>query len=181
MLDTTHKPPCEASYFQREVLKWPNLITAGRIVLTVGMFYFAGNPKLIFWLAFAAWVSDGVDGWLAKTFGWCTRFGARFDQWADWLFGFALLYALCVAEPLTRYNTPLVLSIAGYLIARIWYLEEDTTDVAKRKTFMQFFGAVVILAGHAWSAEIIRIIGYGIIVSSLPLMYWSLQSYRQKK
>ena len=131
MLDTTHKPPCEASYFQREVLKWPNLITAGRIVLTVGMFYFAGNPKLIFWLAFAAWVSDGVDGWLAKTFGWCTRFGARFDQWADWLFGFALLYALCVAEPLTRYNTPLVLSIAGYLIARIWYLEEDTTGRCK--------------------------------------------------
>lgn len=160
---------------------WPNLITVIRFVLVIGMFVTAGRPATVFWLAFVAWVTDWVDGFLAKRLNQCTRLGARLDQWTDWLFGFALLYAVYRAEPLVWYNILLASSIIVYLIARMWYLSEDTTDVAKWKTFMQFFGAVVVLAAHAWDMETIRLIGYGIIVASLPLMYGSLQSYRTQQ
>ena len=182
MSDTTKKPLTASgvrSYIRQEVLTWPNLITSGRFACVIGMFANPNEPMTVLVLAIIAWVSDGVDGYVAKRFGWCTQLGARLDQYADWSFGVALLYTIFNAEhfTLTWYNTPLLWLISLYLLLRMKYWTADTTNVAKLKTFVQFAGGLVILGGHAWELDGLRIVGYAIITCSLPLMFKSLQSY----
>lgn len=63
----------------------PNLITILRILL-VGPVVWAlldGRYQLAIWLFVIAGVSDGVDGFLAKHFGWTSRLGGILDALAD--------------------------------------------------------------------------------------------------
>ncbi len=63
----------------------PNLITLLRILL-VGPIVWAllqGRFELAIWLFLVAGISDGVDGFLAKRFGWSSRLGGILDALAD--------------------------------------------------------------------------------------------------
>lgn len=67
-------------------LNWlPNAITLLRIVLVgpVVWLIIRGDYAYALLLFFVAGFSDGVDGFLAKKFGWRTRFGALIDPLAD--------------------------------------------------------------------------------------------------
>ena len=63
----------------------PNLITVGRILLVapVAWALMVQNFSLALILFFVAGVSDAVDGFLAKRFGWTSRLGALLDPLAD--------------------------------------------------------------------------------------------------
>ena len=63
----------------------PNLISVARIIL-VGPVVWAlldGRYTLAFWLFVIAGASDGIDGFLAKRFGWSSRLGGILDALAD--------------------------------------------------------------------------------------------------
>ena len=67
-------------------LAWiPNAITVVRILLIgpVLLLIFAGQYTLALLLFVLAGFSDGLDGYLAKRFGWHTRLGALLDPIAD--------------------------------------------------------------------------------------------------
>jgi len=67
-------------------LRWiPNAISCARIALVapVVMSLQAGNHELALALFVIAGGSDGVDGFLAKHFGWQTRIGGLLDPIAD--------------------------------------------------------------------------------------------------
>jgi cardiolipin synthase len=63
----------------------PNLITSIRILLIVPIALALAHHQLFttLWLFGAAAVSDGVDGFLAKRFGWQTELGGILDPVAD--------------------------------------------------------------------------------------------------
>ena len=63
----------------------PNLICVLRIVLTVPIVWLLvdGQYQLALFLFLAAAASDGLDGWLAKTFGWTSEAGKVLDPVAD--------------------------------------------------------------------------------------------------
>ncbi|HEB76908.1 MAG TPA: CDP-alcohol phosphatidyltransferase family protein [Methylothermaceae bacterium] len=63
----------------------PNVITMFRIVLVVPTVMMILNHRFDWALGlfFVAGVSDAVDGFLAKHFGWITRFGSLLDPVAD--------------------------------------------------------------------------------------------------
>jgi cardiolipin synthase len=74
----------------------PNAITLLRCLLIIPftLALIAGDYLLAFILFVFAGASDGVDGYLAKRFGWQSQFGARLDPIADKLLlvtGFGLL------------------------------------------------------------------------------------------
>lgn len=52
----------------------PNLITLGRLILVPVIIYLIGNQafEAAFWVFVAAGISDGVDGFIAKRFGYTT-------------------------------------------------------------------------------------------------------------
>lgn len=65
-----------------------NIVTMARLALTAllfGALFEAGaiSPWVVFGLAVAAFVLDGVDGYLARQAGLESRFGARFDMETD--------------------------------------------------------------------------------------------------
>ncbi len=74
----------------------PNAITVLRCLLIIPFIIalFGNDHVSAFVLFMAAGISDGVDGYLAKRFGWQSQFGARLDPIADKLLlvtGFGLL------------------------------------------------------------------------------------------
>lgn len=63
----------------------PNAITALRIAVTpwIGVLVVRGEWRNAFTLVLAAGLSDGLDGWLSRRFGWQSRLGAYLDPLAD--------------------------------------------------------------------------------------------------
>ncbi len=63
----------------------PNLISAGRLATIPVLLWLAarGWQDAFAWLLLAAGASDLLDGWLARRFGWVSRFGAMLDSIAD--------------------------------------------------------------------------------------------------
>jgi len=63
----------------------PNVITSIRILLVVpiAMALSAHRPVETLWLFCIAGASDGIDGFLAKRFGWQTDLGGLLDPVAD--------------------------------------------------------------------------------------------------
>ena len=63
----------------------PNFITLGRVILVPVIFYLlvSNETKAAFFVFVLAGISDAVDGYLAKSFGWETELGAYLDPMAD--------------------------------------------------------------------------------------------------
>ena len=63
----------------------PNIISLARIALILPILasLLAGQHERTLVLVFVAAVSDGLDGWLAKRFGWTSRLGKMLDPAAD--------------------------------------------------------------------------------------------------
>ena len=79
-------------------LNLPNLITLLRVILVPVVFWLliTGQTQLAFVLFIVAGISDAVDGYLAKTFGWQTELGAYLDLLADKLLIVCIFLALGV-------------------------------------------------------------------------------------
>ena len=63
----------------------PNLITVARILMVAPLLWFVleGSYSEALILFFIAGLSDGVDGFLAKHYGWTSRLGGILDPVAD--------------------------------------------------------------------------------------------------
>src|SRR5258706_3121863 len=75
----------------------PNIICVLRIALIwpiVGSLA-AGEYRLTLLLFVLAAASDGLDGWLAKRFGWASRLGKLLDPLADKLLLVSVFLVLC--------------------------------------------------------------------------------------
>lgn len=66
----------------------PNAITLVRIAACAPLAYWIvmGEARAALWLALAAGISDVLDGFLARRFGWQSELGGRLDPIADKLF-----------------------------------------------------------------------------------------------
>jgi phosphatidylglycerophosphate synthase len=93
-----------------------NVVTLGRLVivgaLTAALAAGGGAPPAVFALATLALALDGVDGWLARSRGRVSAFGARFDVEVD--SAFALVLALHALVSGTVGPVVLVLGIIRY-------------------------------------------------------------------
>ncbi len=171
-MTNTQKPPT----WRGEVFTWANLFTTVRVFCVAGIFAYADDSKIVFVLALIGAISDAADGYLARLRG-PTKFGARYDQYTDWGFAIAIIYAIVRVEGYTFYNLPLILLIGGYLVVRALFLNVDTNGDAKKKTIVQMTGVVVILAGHAFEVTLFVVFGYVLLWISLWYMVKALRNY----
>ncbi|MBS3137468.1 CDP-alcohol phosphatidyltransferase family protein [Candidatus Woesearchaeota archaeon] len=79
-----------------ELLKIPNLITLVRVILLPFLYYFAytGNKIVFLVLFLVAGLSDTFDGIAARALNQTSKFGAKFDCFADDLINFSVLILL---------------------------------------------------------------------------------------
>ncbi len=135
----------------------PNLITALRILLVVPIVVvmLQGRFGLALLLFFVAGFSDGLDGFLAKRFGWTSRLGGVLDPLADkallistvlTLGGLGLLPVWLVAAIILRDLVILAGAITYHLV--IEQFEAAPTRLSKLNTLMQILLVLVVVAHH---------------------------------
>lgn len=143
-------------------LAWiPNAISVVRILLVApcALALLSGRYELTLVIFGVAAVSDGLDGWLAKHFGWTSRLGKILDPIADKL--------LLVTSFLTLVwigRVPLwlgvavvardVLIVGGAIAYRllIGYVEGHPTIISKLNTLLQLSFVLAVIAAEAWRA-----------------------------
>lgn len=79
----------------------PNLISALRLstVPVLAWLVWTGADRSFTWLLVAAGMSDLLDGWLARRFGWVSRLGALLDSAADMSIVLVVLFAIVHLHP----------------------------------------------------------------------------------
>lgn len=141
----------------------PNLITLGRVILVPIVFWLLLNGQLeAAFLAFVlAGISDGIDGFLAKRFGWETELGAYLDPLADKLLLVCIFVALGVTGRLPSWLVIIVVSRDLLIIIAVllsWLLENPTPmkplTVSKLNTTAQIILAATVLANEAYHLKL---------------------------
>ncbi len=157
----------------------PNLITLMRLVLVVPVVYcllhqFYERALVLFFIAGA---SDALDGFLARSFGWFSRFGAVSDPLADKLLLVCTFLALTWTGVLPVWLTLVVLGrdlviLAGALTYH-WYLgpyQMQPSLPGKLSTFTQITYVLVVICQQAgiampawsltWGATLVAVVAF---------------------
>lgn len=132
----------------------PNAICLLRIALTVPTVQAIASAEYVDALtlfAIAA-LSDGIDGYLAKRFGWTSNLGRILDPLADKILLVAAFVACTWAGlvPVWLAATAIardVMLVGGAIIFRLWFgpIEGHPTLVSKANTTLQIIVVVVAL------------------------------------
>jgi Phosphatidylglycerophosphate synthase len=101
----------------------PNLLSLLRLLATPLMLWFAwrGQHDAFLWLMLAAWLTDALDGWLARRLQQCTPLGAQLDSWGDLAFYIALSLGAWWLWPerLRVEGVAIVLIVVSYLLPAV--------------------------------------------------------------
>ena len=133
----------------------PNLITVGRAILVPFIFWLliSGRTQAAFYFFLIAGVSDALDGFLAKRFGWQTELGAYLDPLADKLLIVSVFIALGVRGELPSWLVTAVVARDILIIAAVvvsWLLARPVRIrpliVSKANTAAQIVLAALVLA-----------------------------------
>lgn len=132
----------------------PNAISLVRIALVVpvGLAIASHRFDSALWLAVVAGMSDALDGWLARRFGWRSRLGGMLDPLADKLLLLTCFLVLLHIGAVPLALTLLVLGrdlviVAGALAWR-WLLgpfQADPSWLSKCCTAVQIFYVLAVL------------------------------------
>jgi cardiolipin synthase len=159
-------------------LRWlPNAISIMRIalILPILLLFVYDEFAWALGLFLIAGLSDGVDGYLAKTYHWDTRLGAFLDPAGDkllvaWSFGtLAYLGHIPVWLAVVVIFRDVVI-VAGsfmyhYLVRR---LEGEPTRISKLNTGLEFVFLVFVMsrAGYGWPDDItVTVLGAAVLVT----------------
>lgn len=96
----------------------PNLLSLlrlGCVPLLVALVHH-DREAVFFGGVVAAWITDGLDGWLARRFGWVSRLGAVLDSIADVSLIVAILYGISRFHPLVFLDHGVLL----WAIVAVW-------------------------------------------------------------
>jgi len=136
----------------------PNALCIARMLLVVPVAWLLAHEqfKLTLWVfAFAA-ATDGLDGFLAKRFGWTSELGKILDPLADkiLLVGVFITLALMGRVPLWLAATAVardVIITFGAIVYRYLYGNPDgrPTWISKLNTLCQIVYLLLIVAAHA--------------------------------
>jgi len=103
---------------KQELRHLPNLISLGRLSSVPVLGWLAHHHQVEYfpWLLLVAALSDVLDGWLARRFGWTSRLGAFLDSLADISLVVVTLYAIWVLHP----HVYLVHGMVVWAVVSVW-------------------------------------------------------------
>ena len=159
-------------------LKWiPNIISIIRIFLIIPILILIYR-SLYDWALFlflVAGISDALDGYLAKHFGWRTRLGALLDPVADKLLIAGTYIVLTWLGLIPLWLTAIVilrdLIIAGGVLFYSFVIEPfegEPTIISKINTFLELLFVLMVLSSSAfmWPNQLtITVIGSAVLVT----------------
>lgn len=178
-------------------LKWiPNAICIVRIVLVAPVVVLLLREAYVNALALIviAGLSDALDGFLARTFGWRTRLGSLLDPAADKLLVSSVFLTLTYLGVVPLALTFIVIMrdlviVSGALTYQVLIerLQGEPAIISKLNTALQLSFVVfsITAAAYAWPPQIsLMILGAAVVFSSITsgLAYvvgWSKRAWRK--
>ncbi|MDX1563239.1 MAG: CDP-alcohol phosphatidyltransferase family protein [Gammaproteobacteria bacterium] len=168
----------------------PNAICVLRIVLIAPLVaaLLAGNHSLALLLIVIAGISDGVDGFLAKTFDWQTRLGSLLDPAADKLLLVCTFLTLTYLELVPLALTVIVILrdviiVSGALVYQqtIGELRGEPTLISKLNTLCQLLFVIFVIMHASWqqpSESALLLLGAAVVFTSIAsglnyVLIWS--------
>jgi cardiolipin synthase len=140
-------------------LSWlPNAITIARVALTFPLLWLLATSDFrpAFWVALAAGLSDGLDGYLARRFQWSSALGGVLDPIADKLFVSVCYIGLWWSEHLPGwlvalvFGRDLVIVVGGFAWWRLTgAFEAAPSWLGKLSTALQITLVACVLANLA--------------------------------
>ena len=136
----------------------PNMLTIMRLLLVIPLILLllAEEYGVALTVFVIAGLSDGLDGLLAKSFGWVSRFGSIADPLADKLLMVSSYFVLCWQGELPWWLFVIILLrdlvIVGgaYIYHNLFGLHKVTpTYLSKFNTFVQILLVVAVIFGLA--------------------------------
>lgn len=159
-------------------LRWlPNAISILRIALVPPILYAVVREhfEVAAGLFLFAACSDGIDGWLAKRFGWFTRLGGLLDPIADKLLAAGLFVALAATGLLPAWLAVLVIlrdvviiggaTAYNFLVGPV---PGEPTRISKLNTALELLLILFVLtrAAIGWPPPVsITVLGAGVFVT----------------
>jgi cardiolipin synthase (CMP-forming) len=137
----------------------PNFISLGRVILVPVIFYLllSNQTEAAFYVFLVAGISDAVDGFLAKRFGWTSELGAYLDPLADKLLLVSLFAAMGQMGLLPLWLAIAVISRDILIVLGVtltWMLGQPVNikphTVSKANTFSQIILVATVLADQAF-------------------------------
>lgn len=168
-----------AARFRLQLSHLPNLICVLRILLVVPIVLalLEGNQLLALGLILVAGVSDGLDGYLAKRFGWRTRLGGILDPAADKILLVAVYVTLVWTGLVPFWLMAVVLGrdlvIVSGTLAYQWLIgpvQPAPSQVSKLNTAVQLLFCLAVLAAEAFGwppRPAVVLLGAGVLVTSV--------------
>ena len=132
----------------------PNLLTTLRLLLALPLCWMILRQQYeqVLWLALAAGISDGLDGWFARRLDATTRYGAVMDPLADKLMLSGAYLSMAAVGLIPWWLAMLVLGrdlviVAGALVYHKLYgaYDMEPTALGKFSTFLQIGFALTLL------------------------------------
>lgn len=168
----------------------PNMICVLRIMLVVPIVFslIGGEFTTALVLIFVAGFSDGLDGFLARTFDWRTRLGGLLDPLADKLLLVAAMLTLTSLQLVPVWLTCVVIGrdiviVSGAIAYNLLIgpVKPAPTVISKINTVLQLLYIVLVIAQQAlgWLPQIAIILaGTGVFCTSAVsgmdyVMRWS--------
>lgn len=139
----------------RQNFNLPNFLTGLRVLAAplVALMLLEGHDAAALFLFAAAGLSDAVDGWLAKQFGWTTSLGRLLDPAADKLLMLFAFGTLAVVGAVPLWLAAVVIGRDGLLILGFglaWTLGRpfaiEPSAIGKASTVLQVVFVAVTLA-----------------------------------
>ena len=153
----------------------PNFITLGRVILVPVVFWLlvSGQTEMAFVVFVVAGISDAVDGFLAKRFGWATELGAYLDPLADKLLIVSIYIALAVAREIPSWLVIAVVSRDVLILLAVmisWLMDQpvrikplaDAMEIAiapfppRATTSVDAYGEAILYLVQGGGAEVGR-------------------------
>lgn len=174
-----------------ELSHLPNLICVLRILLVVPIVLalLDGNQRLALALVLVAGMSDGLDGFLAKRYGWRTRLGAILDPAADKILLVAVYVTLAWTGLVPFWLMAVVLGrdllIVSGTLAYQWLIgpvQPAPSRVSKLNTGLQLLLCLAVLAAESFGwppRPAVVLLGAGVLVTSVVsgldyVLRWSM-------
>ena len=158
----------------------PNIITITRLLLSlpIGISIYQGNETLALLLFVLAGFSDWLDGKLARTYGWTSKFGEFADPMADKFLILSTLLALAFSNQLPIWVVSIMLVRDGIIIVGVvLYLSLFSNyDLLPNRWGKHYTGwtialfIIILLGGLVEGVNNLTVINVQLILEKLALM-----------
>ena len=160
----------------------PNLLTLSRLLMAplVALSILGGaDGQALGWLI-AAGITDGLDGWLARRFGWSTRFGALLDPVADKVLLVTVYVSMGIAGLVPNWLVALVvgrdvliLAFAGVALVLTTQRSFSPSPWGKLSTLIQIFTGLLAIGSRAFGGAILETAIHAMVFVTAAATLWS--------